>query len=245
METRCLPRMMSEPDSIVSQEAVAKDRFDELAEAVAALGSEILTFDQEVETWKGCVRSVKRAQPISMTPASAIEDAVAIAEAESETGATGETGENGEDFHGEAAGVALEEAPAGGDPDWVWYYASGRERVGPVGDRDLRRLLRTGRLPGATLVWTKGQDEWISAEKADLVEGKAKPETVPETEFRKVCLGCGIENRMGANFCRGCGHSLAGVEGVTRVRREACPSCEAPTAPEARFCRCCGARLRS
>ncbi len=42
-----------------------------------------------------------------------------------------------------------------------WFYASNSEQVGPVEDAELLRLLREGRISGATLVWKDGLPEWV------------------------------------------------------------------------------------
>lgn len=41
-----------------------------------------------------------------------------------------------------------------------WYYASGRERIGPVSAADIRDLISAGSLESSTLVWCSDMDGW-------------------------------------------------------------------------------------
>ena len=50
-----------------------------------------------------------------------------------------------------------------------------------------------------------------------------------------ICERCGMENRAGSRFCRGCGTALA----------ESCPTCGAAAEPGDRFCGTCGSSLAS
>ncbi len=41
-----------------------------------------------------------------------------------------------------------------------WYYVEGSERIGPVEENDLHKLLLEGTLNQDSFVWTKGYDNW-------------------------------------------------------------------------------------
>ncbi len=42
-----------------------------------------------------------------------------------------------------------------------WYYAANGDQQGPVEDGEILRLLREGRISGATLVWHEGMPDWV------------------------------------------------------------------------------------
>ena len=44
-----------------------------------------------------------------------------------------------------------------------WYYAQGEQRLGPVPEDELGRMLQTGQLPFNTLVWQPGMLDWKAA----------------------------------------------------------------------------------
>ena len=46
----------------------------------------------------------------------------------------------------------------------VWYYETSGRSVGPVNDRDMHQLLKSGAIERSTLVWTEGYDDWVVAE---------------------------------------------------------------------------------
>jgi hypothetical protein len=45
-----------------------------------------------------------------------------------------------------------------------WYYESGGSTMGPVSASDVRRMLRSGQLRGASLLCREGADRWTAAE---------------------------------------------------------------------------------
>ena len=65
----------------------------------------------------------------------------------------------------------------------TWWYVSGSERMGPVSDDDLHRLLISGTITSSSLVWKTGMAGWQPAAE---VEGLAPmlaslpPELPPE-----------------------------------------------------------------
>ena len=42
-----------------------------------------------------------------------------------------------------------------------WYFVEEGKRAGPVAESALRSLVRSGRIQGATLVWTDGMGDWL------------------------------------------------------------------------------------
>jgi len=64
------------------------------------------------------------------------------------------------------ATTAPEESPAaaGPDPESEWHYEANEQPVGPVTFETLQALVTTGAVPLTARVWTKGMDDWASAE---------------------------------------------------------------------------------
>jgi hypothetical protein len=52
-----------------------------------------------------------------------------------------------------------------------WYYARGKERMGPVSEETVRHLLQAGAIRGDTLVWREGMADWTKAAGVDEVRG--------------------------------------------------------------------------
>ena len=44
-----------------------------------------------------------------------------------------------------------------------WFYAMGRNRLGPVTENELRTMLATGRIAGSDLVWNQSLEDWLPA----------------------------------------------------------------------------------
>ncbi len=44
-----------------------------------------------------------------------------------------------------------------------WFYAKGRNRLGPISESELRTMLATGRVSGGDLVWNDSLEDWIAA----------------------------------------------------------------------------------
>ncbi|MFK7793443.1 MAG: DUF805 domain-containing protein [Devosiaceae bacterium] len=75
--------------------------------------------------------------------------------------------------------------------DAVWYYASGSDQRGPVGEADLSALIGRGEIGPDTLVWREGMANW-SAARASLpgglipqswVDGLSSPGSQPPPAF--------------------------------------------------------------
>lgn len=52
-----------------------------------------------------------------------------------------------------------------------WYYARGKERMGPVSEETVRHLLQAGAIRGDTLVWREGMADWTKAAGVDEFRG--------------------------------------------------------------------------
>lgn len=63
-----------------------------------------------------------------------------------------------------------------------WYYGLNDQQHGPISDQELRRLHRTGELPGTTLIWEKGMADWqpMSSVITDLSSTASLPAPSPE-----------------------------------------------------------------
>jgi uncharacterized RDD family membrane protein YckC len=62
----------------------------------------------------------------------------------------------------------------------VWYYAVGQGQKGPVGDDELRDLIRAGRVKKETFVWREGLDGWQAAsERSELTAAFGSPPPLP------------------------------------------------------------------
>lgn len=62
----------------------------------------------------------------------------------------------------------------------VWYYALGQEQKGPVGEDDLRDLIRGGKVNKETFVWREGMDGWQAAsERPELTAAFGSPPPLP------------------------------------------------------------------
>lgn len=60
----------------------------------------------------------------------------------------------------------------------AWFYALGSDRRGPIARAELASMLASGVLSGATLVWTSGMQQWVSASEVPSLWGDA-PEQTP------------------------------------------------------------------
>jgi hypothetical protein len=45
-----------------------------------------------------------------------------------------------------------------------WFYARGKERLGPVSAETIRHLLQAGAIQRTTLVWTEGMADWTAVD---------------------------------------------------------------------------------
>lgn len=81
--------------------------------------------------------------------------------------------------HDQALGLDTGEAPQLANaapppplPDGtMWFYARGKERMGPVSEETVRHLLQAGAIRGDTLVWREGMADWTKAAGVDEFRG--------------------------------------------------------------------------
>lgn len=81
--------------------------------------------------------------------------------------------------HDQALGLDTGEAPQLGNaapppplPDGtMWFYARGKERMGPVSTETIRHLLQAKAIDAQTLVWCEGMPDWTAAGKTDVFRG--------------------------------------------------------------------------
>ncbi len=59
--------------------------------------------------------------------------------------------------------------------DALWYYASGNNRLGPVGEADLLKLHQSGVVKADDLVWTDGMKDWAPLKTTALAARFAPP----------------------------------------------------------------------
>jgi uncharacterized membrane protein len=57
-----------------------------------------------------------------------------------------------------------------------WYYAAENEQKGPINESELKASLASNKIPGETLVWTDGMDNWTPANQVPALSFRAAPE---------------------------------------------------------------------
>ena len=57
-----------------------------------------------------------------------------------------------------------------------WYYAADNEQKGPINESELKAQLASNKIPGDTLVWTDGMDNWTPASQVPAFSFRAAPE---------------------------------------------------------------------
>lgn len=62
-----------------------------------------------------------------------------------------------------AAGSRTRADESANQTDTEWFYAKGRNRLGPVTENELRTMLATGRIAGSDLVWNQSLEDWLPA----------------------------------------------------------------------------------
>ncbi len=63
----------------------------------------------------------------------------------------------------------------------TWHYSDGRNKFGPVPERELQNLVSSGEITPDHLVWTEGMDDWQPARDLRGVEWPAGPPVPPGT----------------------------------------------------------------
>ena len=62
-----------------------------------------------------------------------------------------------------------------------WYFVEEGKRAGPVAESALRSLVRSGRVQGATLVWTDGMGDWVPLAQSSIASMLMGVPDVPVT----------------------------------------------------------------
>ena len=57
-----------------------------------------------------------------------------------------------------------------------WYYAVDNEQKGPINESELKTQLASNKIPGDTLVWSDGMDNWTPANQVPAFSFRAAPE---------------------------------------------------------------------
>lgn len=70
-----------------------------------------------------------------------------------------------------------------------WYYAIDGQRLGPVPHSEFERLVQAGNIPGETLVWRQGMDQWKTLaavmERDPAMFAQITPPPLPEVEVEE------------------------------------------------------------
>jgi len=93
-----------------------------------------------------------------------------------------------------------------------WYYVENGQRVGPVNDGNLNRLLKEGTVKPETLVWRDGLEKWVP--------------------YSKMSIGAEAVAAARAGVCSECGKSFPGDDLAEGENGLVCPACK-PLAEEA------------
>ena len=75
----------------------------------------------------------------------------------------------------ELPGAAKASIPAPRPSESAWYYEYDSQASGPVSELDIKRLLRSGKIGGDTLLWTRGLREWTLANRIETFRFEANP----------------------------------------------------------------------
>jgi len=68
-----------------------------------------------------------------------------------------------------------------------WYYAEKKERKGPFTEEQLIDFIQTGTITAATLLWTKGFENWSKAEDTEMsVHLETGRQSQIENEFARL-----------------------------------------------------------
>lgn len=73
-----------------------------------------------------------------------------------------------------------------------WFYAKGRNSLGPISSQELRTMLATGRLQGSDRVWNETMADWVPAGDLPQFMGSVRDEPV---RSRRLPTGRSITDR--------------------------------------------------
>jgi uncharacterized RDD family membrane protein YckC len=80
-----------------------------------------------------------------------------------------------------------------------WYYSDGGRQVGPMGEGDIERLAKAGKITSKTLVWHSGMTDWQEYGKV-----KAPSVATPAVSPRMA----GVTPTVGQSVCSECGKAF-------------------------------------
>ncbi len=76
-----------------------------------------------------------------------------------------------------------------------WYYAADNEQKGPINESELKAQLASNKIPGDTLVWKDGMDNWTPASEVTALSFRAAPEPAKvQPETKVVSAGPDVNN---------------------------------------------------
>ena len=65
-----------------------------------------------------------------------------------------------------------------------WYYAKGKNSLGPISTQELRTMLATGRLQGSDRVWNETMSDWVPAGDLPQFMGSVRESTQSQRPVR-------------------------------------------------------------
>ncbi len=95
-----------------------------------------------------------------------------------------------------------------------WFYAVGKEKVGPLTEAEIGKLADDGTITDKTLVWTDGTKKWLP-----FAQAKAAPSTPPPPEQA-------LETAVKKVACSQCNNSFPIDETIQYGGQRICASCK-------------------
>jgi len=86
----------------------------------------------------------------------------------------------------------------------TWWYLHNNERIGPIEDDELKRLLQHGAVSDATMVWKEGIGAWTQLDRVPELNGlrAAVPPPVPIVNAPQLVLECPVAGNWRRFFAR-------------------------------------------
>jgi hypothetical protein len=69
-----------------------------------------------------------------------------------------------------------------------WYYAENDARKGPISENEIRRLVSSGNIQPATLVWNSAMTAWQEAAATPLFPAASQPPPAPKLPGHHICI---------------------------------------------------------
>ena len=95
-----------------------------------------------------------------------------------------------------AAGLSSRANESVNQTETEWFYAKGRNRLGPVSEGELRTMLATGRVTGSDLVWNQSLDDWLPANQLPQFAGLVPVEAATQISQSDKATGSGGTGRV-------------------------------------------------